>query len=407
MNINEQYIIIGAGISGVNAAATLRLEGFEGRIILIDKDHELPYDRPPLSKDYLAGKIKEEDISLRSHEFFEKNNIELKLGKKVTDIDFDDQYVKLDDNEVISWDKVLIAMGSKLRKLNIPGKELDNIYYLKTKKDAQQMKKDLKNVDDVVIIGAGFIGSEVAATCRHLGKNVTLIEAEKVPLNRIVGDHVGEFIGDTHHSNGVRLLTNELVTEFKGTEKIEQVVTNTGKQIECQAVVVGVGVQLDLSLFDGTKIKLENGIEVDEYCESNIPGVFAAGDCALWPYNGEKIRVEHWDHAINQGITAAKNMMNEKSEVYNAIPYFWSDQYDLKIQYLGFAKEWERTVLRGSLEKEEFTMFYINDNKIVSALFVNSPRNVLPTRKLMMRNTKIENISDLADEKINIKKAFK
>ncbi|SDI43063.1 NAD(P)/FAD-dependent oxidoreductase [Natribacillus halophilus] len=407
MNINEQYIIIGAGVSGVNAAATLRFEGFEGRVILIDKDHEFPYDRPPLSKDYLSGKIKEEDISLRAHEFFEKNNIELKLGKKVIDIDFDDQYIKLDDNEVIPWDKVLIAMGSKLRRLKIPGRELDNIYYLKTKKDAQQMKKDLKYVDDVVIIGAGFIGSEVAATCRQLGKKVTLIEAETVPLSKILGDYVGNFISDIHHSNGVRLLTNELVTEFKGTKKIEQVVTNTGKQIECQAVVVGVGVELDLSLFDGTKIKVEDGIEVDEYCESNIPGVFASGDCALWPYNGERIRVEHWNHAMNQGITAAKNMMNGKSEIYNTIPYFWSDQHDLKIQYLGFSKDWEKTVLRGSLEKQEFTMFYLNDNKIVSALFVNNPRNVLPTRKFMMRNTKIENISNLADEKRNIKKAFK
>lgn len=399
--MRNNYVIIGAGVAGLNAAATLRTEKYEGNIILIDRDSDLPYNRPPLSKEYLSGQLDEDKILLRPANFFKDNNIELKLGNSVIALDTENQKLELENGEFIKWDKLLITIGSELRKLNVPGKELQNIHYLKTKENAKALKENLKSIDEIVIIGAGFIGSEVAATCRKYGINVTMIEALSVPLERVLGENMGKYMADLHLSNGVNVITNEYVVEFKGTEKIEEVVTNTGRIISCQAAVIGIGVELNLSLVNKTEIKFGNGIEVDKYCETNIPGIFAAGDCALWPYQEKGTRIEHWSHALNQGVVTAKNMIKPKTKIFDAIPYFWSDQYDVKIQYLGYAKEWDQTVLRGNMLENRFTIFYMKNNKIIAGLFMNDPKSLIPTRRYIKKMTEFTEPKDLSDETLS------
>lgn len=400
----KRIVIIGAGIAGLHAAIELRNQSFDGDVILVDQHSDLPYDRPPLSKGFLSGNLSDEDITFYESSYFEEQNIALKLGNAVIKVDTDNKQIILENGEKITWDKLLLATGSTLRKLNIPGNELKHIHYLKTKEDALKLKKDIDNINEIAIIGAGFIGSEVAATCRDLGINVTLIEALPTPLGRVLGNDIGEIIADMHKSYGVNLITNEYAVEFKGDESIEAIITNTGRIIPCQAAVIGIGVQLNLDIIEGTGISTENGIKVNKYGETNTPDIFAAGDIALWPYRGQHIRIEHWDHSMNQGRTVAKNMVNPQSEVYETIPYFWSDQYDIKIQYLGHAMEWDETVIRGNVNDKKFTVFYMKDQKIVSALFFNDPKNVLPTRKFINQEKIFKNIQDLSDVNLNIRK---
>jgi len=408
MSNYNRIVIIGAGIAGVNAAKTLKANEYEGQITIIDADTNIPYDRPPLSKEYLAGTMNEEEILLNSSNFYEENQIELKLGKKVVDIKATEKNVVLDNGEIIHWDKLLITTGSKLRRLQqLDDRSFENVFYLKTRKDADNLKEKLASLDHLVIIGAGFIGLEVAASMLALGKKVTVFEAAKTPLSRVLGEEMGNYIADVHRSKGIEIHTDDYITNFIGHSEIQEVETNSGKKFKCDGILVGIGVSTDSTLIEGV-LQFEDGILIDEYCETSVSNIFAAGDCARWTYpiSGEKIRIEHWDHAMNQGATAAANMVNPKSEPFNSIPYFWSNQHHLAIQYLGHPTQWDQTVLRGQQEKDEFTMFYLLNHKVVGALIVNQPKNVLPIRRLIGQSIEVT-VEKLVDENTPLKNIVK
>ncbi|MFD1360913.1 NAD(P)/FAD-dependent oxidoreductase [Lentibacillus salinarum] len=407
MTTTKPFVIIGAGIAGVHAAESLRNEGYEGRIVLIDRDTQLPYDRPPLSKEYMLGESSESNIYLRSHESFNTLRIELKLGVEIVSIDAEKQIAITSDGTIIEWEKLLFTTGSRLRQLQVKGSDLEEVHYLKTLSDANNIRSKLDNVQQVVIVGAGFIGAELASSLKKLGKEVTILERMPLPLAHILGEEMGEYFLHLHQSKGVNVITGDSVVQFDGTSQVEKVLTENGRVISCQAVIVGIGV-IPNTLLSDEKLDVDRGYVVNEFGETSLPNVYAAGDCAMWPYRGANIHIEHWDHAVNHGKCVAKNMINEKSAPYSAIPYFWSDQYDHRLQYFGHTKDWKSTVLRGNIEDQQFTYFYLNESDIVeAALLVNQPKNALAVRRLVKQqhpvHTDLLSNPDMSLKKVHLR----
>lgn len=397
------YVIVGSGVAGAVAAETLRKEGFNGDVHLIGCEKDLPYDRPSLSKEFLRGEKAEQDLYIKTPEFYDQQRILLHLGQKAKSLDLNKSIIDFEGGDALCYDKLLLATGSKVHKIDIPGNNLAGVFYLRTLTDSRRLAKALEKARKVVIVGAGFIGSEVAASCRVKGKDVTILETEMAPLIQILGMEVGKIYSDIHKNQGVNIRLGDSIVEIYGDDKAEQVVTSNGLIIECDLVVIGVGVEPEVSLAAGTEIALGDGILVDEYCRTSAPNVFAAGDVANWhhPSLGQRIRVEHWDNAQNQGAVAARNML-DTNEAYDPILYFWSDQYDLNIQYIGYANEWDNVIYRGQINTQSFSVFYLKDKTIRGALIVNKFKDIRPTRNLIKEKIKVEG-SDLSDESKSLK----
>ena len=396
-------VIIGAGVAGVHAAESLRKEGDQDRIVLLDSDSRMPYDRPPLSKEWMTGETDEASILLRDPATYERLDIDLKLGVEVTDIDSVRKTIDTNDGHSYEWEKLLLATGSQLRTLSIAGDNLQGIFYLRRMADAIAINQHMQQVKEAVIIGAGFIGAELAASLNQLGINVTIVERSSYPMETIVGRQVSEYFLDLHRRNGVDVITEDSVTQFNGETNVEEAVTAAGRRIPCQAVMIGVGVTPNTEL-SHPQLQADWGYAVSEYGETSAPDIYAAGDCTSWPYNGVPIHVEHWDHAVNHAKTVAKNMVHPQSAPYTYTPYFWSDQYNNRFQYFGHAKEWSKTVLRGSVESDAFTIFYLDDQDIVKAAFIsNQPKNALPVRRMIQQQKAIDPEA-LADESTVLKK---
>ncbi|SFE80408.1 NAD(P)/FAD-dependent oxidoreductase [Alteribacillus iranensis] len=403
MRESKPIIIIGAGLSGLHAAETLRHEGFDGRIILIDREKEYPYDRPPLSKELMMGTMSSSEIYLRTISEYERLKIELRLGLNIDEINTENKTLIADDGTIIHWGKILLATGTKLRELNIPGNNLEGIHYLKTLADAKSVRQSLDDVNQIVIIGAGFIGAELASSFNKLGKEVTIVEKSETPLAHIFGDEVGKYFFNLHTSHGVNVITGDSVERFEGTDRVERVVTRDGKNISCQAVIVGIGVKPNTELLQ-EKISCENGYIVNEFGETSLPDVYAAGDCASWPYQGKHIRVEHWDHAMNHGKNVAINMVQNQTAPYHKVPYFWSDQYGYRFQYFGYTTLPKPTVWRGDVQNHRFSCFYINNEGIIeAALIVNQPKEALPVRRLIAEQKSVD-MEQLANPQSSLKK---
>ncbi|WP_255259587.1 NAD(P)/FAD-dependent oxidoreductase [Lentibacillus sp. CBA3610] len=397
-------IIIGAGIAGVHAAESLRKEGFRGRIVLMDRDGQMPYDRPPLSKEWLTGEMDSASLLLRDPAVYEKLDIDLKLDVDVTSIDPVRKTIDTKDGSSYEWDKLLLATGSGLRTLSIAGDDLQGIFYLRGMTDAAAIKQHMQHVKEAVIIGAGFIGAELASSLKQLGINVTIVERSSYPMEKIVGREISAYFLDLHHRNGVNVITDDSVAQFNGDTMVGEGVTVEGRRIPCQVVMIGVGVtpNTEVSL---PHLEIDGGYVVDQYGETSIPGIYAAGDCTVWPYNEVPIHVEHWDHSLNHAKTVAQNMVNPQSAPYSYTPYFWSDQHGSRFQYFGHTQQWSKTVLRGSFESDTFTNFYLDDQNIVQAAFLcNQPKNALPVRR-MIKHQKAIDPEVLADERVALKKA--
>lgn len=397
-------VIAGAGIAGASAAETLRREGFEGRIVLVGDEPEPPYERPPLSKGYLLGTTPEEKLFPREAEGYARLGIELRTGARVARVEADARRLVLEDGEAIAFDRLLIATGGVARELAVPGANLAGIHTLRTLADARALRAGIMAAGQaggrVVVIGAGFIGSEVAAACRELGVDVTVLEVLPVPLGRALGEEMGRVYADIHRRHGVDLRLGEGIAAFRGGGgHVEEVVTSRGERVPCALALVGVGMRPADAWLVGSGVALDGGVVVDAYCETTLPGVYAAGDVARWPYHPagtaqpRLVRLEHWDNALRQAEAAARNLLG-KRVAYAPVPYFWSDQYDLKLQYVGYATQWDQVVTRGQPGDGPFAAFYLERGVVRAALAVNRVRDLVPLKKLIGATADADALAD-------------
>jgi 3-phenylpropionate/trans-cinnamate dioxygenase ferredoxin reductase subunit len=368
----ETYLIAGASLAGAKAAQTLREEGFTGRVVLVGEEPVRPYERPPLSKDYLRGEVGFDKAAVHPDGFYAEHDIELLTSTTVTSVDPAARRVTLDPGGELAYDQLLLTTGATPRRTAITGSELDGIHYLRSLASCDVLRDDLSRATKVVVVGAGWIGSEVAASARQLGKDVALIEAAEVPLQRVLGTEVGEMFRALHAENGVELHLGLGVSAFSGTKMVEEVVLADGTTVSGDLFVVGIGVTPRTELAEQAGLKLDNGVVVDEHLATSLPGIWAAGDVAnaSHPLFATHIRLEHWSAALNQGPVAAKNMLGQNLP-YEKVPYFYSDQYDLGMEYSGFATTWDEIVYRGDRAGREVIVFWLDKGRVVAGMNVN------------------------------------
>jgi 3-phenylpropionate/trans-cinnamate dioxygenase ferredoxin reductase component len=372
MTNETTFVIAGGGLAGAKAAETLRDEGFDGRVVLIGAEAERPYERPPLSKEYVRGEAGREKVYVHDESFYGERDIELRLGRTATALDQQAKQITLADGERVGYDRLLIATGAEPRRLPVPGADLDGVLYLRNVEDSDAIRERLDRGGSLAVIGAGWIGAEVAASARQRGLDVTVVEATAVPLERVLGPELGAIYGEIHADHGVRMLMGSGVEAFEGGTAVERVRTADGTVVDCDFVVVGIGVAPRTDLARAGGLAVDNGILVGADLRTPAPDVFAAGDVAnaMHPFYRERIRVEHWANALHQGPVAARNMLGA-SEPYDAIPYFFSDQYDVGMEYAGYATEWDRVVFRGDPASREFIAFWLVGERVVAGMNVN------------------------------------
>jgi len=371
MTPNTTFAIVGAGLAGAKAAETLREEGFEGRLVLLGAESERPYERPPLSKDYLRGESERAGAYVHDEGYYAEHDVDLRVDETVVDFDAGRQELALKSGERLGYDRLLLTTGSMPRRLSIPGSELDGVHYLRTLADSDALRARFDAGGRLVVIGAGWIGAEVAASARQRGVDVTIIAPHSVPFERVLGSEVGAIYRDIHLDRGVEMLLGAAVESFEGDTRVERVRTQEGRTIACDAVVVGIGATPRAVLAAAAGLAVGNGILVDRRLETSVPGIFAAGDVAnqLHPRLG-RLRVEHWDNALHQGPAAARSMLGSY-EAYARTPYFYSDQYDVGMEYSGYAPAWDRVVVRGDPATREFIAFWLADGRVLAGMNVN------------------------------------
>jgi 3-phenylpropionate/trans-cinnamate dioxygenase ferredoxin reductase subunit len=402
----ETYVVVGANLAGGTAAATLRGDGFEGRVVLIGEEPVAPYERPPLSKEFLRGEAPFEKALIRPPDFWDANQIECRFGTRVARIDLGSRQAILDDGEAIRYDKVLVATGLRNRTLGVPGVHLGGVHTLRTVADAEAIRAHTAGATRAVVVGMGFIGAEVAASLRLCGLEVVAVEPLPAPCYRALGPQIGAVVAAIHADHGVKMHLGESVDAFEGNERVERVVTGSGMRIDCDVVVVGVGASPVTDLLEDEGVHLENGIVVDEHCRTNIDGVYAAGDVAnhLHPLLGHHIRVEHWQNAMKQGAAAAKAMLGS-AQPYEEVHWFWSDQYDTNIQSAGHVSDWGNPVIRGDLESRSFVAFYLRDGWIEGAVALNRGRDLRRCIPLM-KSKAVVDPAKLADPDTDVRSAL-
>jgi 3-phenylpropionate/trans-cinnamate dioxygenase ferredoxin reductase component len=402
MTTEQTHVIVGASLAGAKAAETLREEGFDGRVVLIGSEDERPYERPPLSKDYLRGEAGREKLHVHDEGFYAEHDIELRLGRTAVGLDTKNARLELDNGEQLSYDRVLLTTGAEPRRLEIPGTELEGIFYLRSVEDSDGLRERIDRGGAVVVVGAGWIGAEVAASARQRGLDVTVVEPASVPLERVLGTEVGAIYRDIHVDHGVRMLTGTGVAAFEGKGEVERVGTDDGRVVDCDFVVVGVGVQPRTELAARAGLAISNGVLVDERLRANAAGVFAAGDAAnaMHPFYGEPVRVEHWANALNQGPAAARNMLGQ-SVAYDRLPYFFSDQFDVGMEYSGYARGCDRVVLRGDPASREFVAFWMFEDRVMAGMNVNVWDVTDPIKRLIGERIAVDD-RQLADPEVSL-----
>jgi len=368
---NLTAVIVGTGLAGGNAAVTLREEGWRGRIVMLGKEPGIPFGRPPLSKTYLRGEEGLDGWLVKPAEWYADNSVELRTAVTVQGVDTNLKQVTLHGGNTVEYDTLLLCTGGRNRRLPVPGVELPGVYHLRTVAECEAIRRAAQPGARAVIVGMGFIGSEVAASLRQLGLEVTAVLSGTAPLAAVLGEQVGEVMAGIHRGHGVQLVTKDEVSGFEGSDHLTRAITAKGARIECDLAVVGVGIEPAIEPFRDSQIALDNGILVDESCRTSAPDVYAAGDLAnhLHPVFG-RLRVEHYNNAEKQGRAAARAMLGDRHP-YDDIHSFWSDQYEHKLEYVGFARTWDQIVIRGSLATSHFLAFYLAKGVMKAALGLN------------------------------------
>jgi 3-phenylpropionate/trans-cinnamate dioxygenase ferredoxin reductase subunit len=399
----KHYVIVGASLAGATAALTLREQDADGTVTLIGAEPTLPYERPPLSKTYLRGELPFDKTLVRPAEFYPAHGIETMFGTLATRIHPSARVVELEDGRRVPFDALLIATGVRNRRMSIPGSDLAGIYTLRTVQDADRLRAEVTAGRRVVVVGMGFIGSEVAASLRQKSVDVIAIDPSKTPLFRVLGAEVGQRMANLHREHGVRTIFEDTVSAFEGTNRVTSVVTRGGLRLECDFAVVGIGVEPEVAILEGSSVHVDNGVVVDQYCRTNVPGIYAAGDVAnhYHPVFERHIRIEHWQNAIKQGSVAARNMLGQ-SVAYDEVYWFWSDQYDANLQYAGFHTKWEQLVVRGRIDSDSFLACYINDGRIDAVVGFNRGRDVHRALPLI-KARHVLNLDQLGNDSIDLR----
>lgn len=370
---DQTFVIVGAALAGAKAAETLRSEGFEGRIVLIGAEDERPYERPPLSKDYLRRETERDQAYVHGEGFYAAGEIELRTGTVVDAIDVSGRTVTLAGGEQVGYDALLLATGAAPRRLPVPGDDLEGVHYLRDMRDCDALAARLERGGRAVVVGSGWIGAEVAASARQKGLDVVLVEEHDVPLQEILGREMGEIYAAIHREQGVELVAGVAVEAFEGSGAVEAVRLAGGQRLECDFAVVGVGVEPRVELASAAGIAVDNGVLADARLATSAPRVFAAGDVANaeHPFYGSRLRVEHWHNALEQGPAAARSMLG-KGSAYDRIPYFFSDQYEVGMEYAGLGGEDDEVVFRGDVDGREFIAFWLSaDGRVTAGMNVN------------------------------------
>jgi 3-phenylpropionate/trans-cinnamate dioxygenase ferredoxin reductase component len=379
--VTDGFVIVGGGVGAAAAVQGLRERGFDGRIVLVGEEPEVPYERPPLSKEYLRGEQGRDSLPVHPESWYRDHGVELRLGVRATALDPGVPAVTLEGGERLEADGVLLVTGGRARRM--PGDPSDRVLYLRQIEDSDRIREVIRS-GRLVVVGAGFIGAEVAASARVGGAEVTVLEKGQVPLNRAIGEEMGRIYAGIHHDHGVELRTEDGVASVEETADGVVVRTEQGAVIEAGAVLVGIGIEPNVELAADAGLEVDNGVAVDERCVTSAPGVFAAGDIAnhLHPTFGRRIRVEHFDNALKMGTHVAGSMMGDRTP-FTDPHWFWSDQYDVNLQYAGFAYEWDDVVVRGSMEQLDGVAFYLLQGVLLGALGLNRGRDVRRAMKLI------------------------
>lgn len=396
---NATYAIVGAGHAAGQLAASLRQFGFEGRIVLIGEEAQLPYQRPPLSKKYLSGEFGLDRVYFKPPAFYEDANVETRLGVRVTSIDRAAKTLALDTGETLAYDKLALTTGSRVRKLPIPGADLAGLHYLRTVDDVDGMRDQFEPGKNLVIVGGGYIGLEVAAVATGLGLKVTVLEMEARVLQRVTSPELSSFFQNFHAAKGVDIKCETAIASFEGDGKLEFAVTADGTKIPADIALLGVGIIPNTELAAEAGLPAANGIAVNEFCQTEDPSIFAAGDCTDHPsaLYDRRIRLESVHNALEQAKTAAAAMCGTL-KAYDQVPWFWSDQYDLKLQIAGLSTGYDTVVQRGDPATNKFALFYLKDGVLISVDAVNAAPEYMMGRRLIGDRAVIapERLSDMS-----------
>lgn len=398
-----RIVVVGASLAGARVAETLRRSGYGGRIVLVGAEPHRPYDRPPLSKKFLRGQHPEERLYLRPPEHYDRLRIDLALGVRAIGLSSTARRVELEGGRSIDFDQLVIATGAEVRRLDVPGATLPGVYCLRTIEDARAIREEIRPGRRAVVIGAGVIGAEVAASLREEGVEVVMLEAEHCPLRRAFGEPVGRIYAEIHRAHGVDLRTGVHVVALRGATRVEEVRTADGACVPCDFVVVGIGVRPATAWLEGSGIALEHGaVLVDEYGATNVPGIWAAGDVAsAWhPALRRRLRIESVDNAQNQAVAVAANVLGKRTP-YAPVPFFWSDQYDLKMQSVGHVGEHDRVVFRGSIPARAFVAFHLLGDRLAFTIAVGRMKENAAAKKLIAAGVPVRD-EQLADDTFDL-----
>ena len=403
----KNLVIVGGGQSAAQCVLTLKRNDFKNKITLISEEKHIPYQRPPLSKEYLSDEVTLERVYMKSKEFYDQNNVEIISSTKVIAIDRNKKSLTLSNTENLQYENLVLATGSRVRKLEVEGSHLSNINYLRTIEEANQLKKYFKLGKKLVVIGAGYIGLEVAAAAIKKGLGVTVIEMDDRVMKRTVDPIISNYFDSLHRSKGAEIILNAALERFEGRKEVEKVICSNGKILEADGVVVGVGIIPNQEIAKSAGLNCNNGIVVDEFGRTEDPFIFACGDCTNHPNPSlnKTLRLESVHNALEQAKTVAFSLIG-KPEKYDQIPWFWSDQYEEKLQIVGLSGDHDEIVTRGSMAEGNFMLFFLKKGELIAINSVNNPKEFLISKKLVANKLKIS--SDvLCDQSTDLKSLLK
>jgi len=401
--VSKKIVIAGAGHAAGQVAATLRQQKFEGQILLVGDEPYLPYQRPPLSKGFLAGKTSAERLHLKAENFYDDHQIDVKLQTKITAIDRDKKALKIEDGDDIAYDKLVLALGSRVKELPVEGAKLKSVYYLRSIEDVERIRPEMDVGRRLVIIGAGYIGLEAAAVARSLGLDVTVIEMADRVMSRVVSPEISDFYQIEHTSKGVKLRLSTSVAALRGKKRVKRVEITGGEEIRADFVIVAVGILPNTELAEQAGLEVGDGIIVDDQCLTSDKDIFAVGDCTSHPNDiyGRRLRLESVHNAVEQAKTAANNLCGIETH-YSQVPWFWSDQYDLKLQIAGLSEGYDDVVIRGNPADKSFACLYLKDNRLIAVDAVNAPKDFVQSKPLIAGHA-VLSADKLADSATSLK----